>query len=57
MDINDLRSIITVLSFAVFVGICWWALSPNRAAAYAKAARVPLDDDLPSAKNNGASHE
>ena len=29
-DINTLRSIVTVVSFAVFIGIVWWAWSKRR---------------------------
>ncbi len=47
MDINDLRSVITVLLFLVFIGIVWWAYSDRRKETYAKAARIPLDDDGP----------
>jgi cytochrome c oxidase cbb3-type subunit 4 len=47
MDINDLRAIVTVLSFIAFAGICWWAFSSKRTAAFDEAARLPLDDDLP----------
>ena len=59
LDINDLRIAVTVLSFVTFVGICWWALSGRRAAAFAEAARLALDDDLPVRTNNtdGVSHE
>jgi cytochrome c oxidase cbb3-type subunit 4 len=32
MDINDLRSIITVLAFLAFMGIVWWAYSDRRKA-------------------------
>lgn len=49
MDINDLRSIFTVLAFLMFVGIVWWAYSGRRKQAYEEAARLPLDDDLPVA--------
>jgi len=45
MDINDLRSVITVLLFLVFIGIVWWAYSDRRKQAYDQAARIPLDDD------------
>ena len=27
MDINTLRSIVTVLTFAIVLGIIWWAMS------------------------------
>jgi cytochrome c oxidase cbb3-type subunit 4 len=47
MDINDLRSITTVLAFAAFLGIVWWAYSDRRKQAYEEAARLPLDDDSP----------
>lgn len=44
MDINDLRSVFTVLSLVVFIGIVWWAYSDRRKVAYDEAARLPLDD-------------
>ncbi len=53
MDINDLRSVMTVLSFGLFAGIVWWAYSAHRRASFDEAAQIPLDDDLP-VTNNGA---
>ena len=47
MDINDLRSLFTVLAFIAFIGIVWWAYSDRRKATYAEAAMLPLDDDSP----------
>ena len=47
MDINDLRSGMTVLLFALFCGIVWWAYSDRRKQDFAEAALLPLDDDLP----------
>lgn len=47
MDINDLRSGVTVLLFVLFCGIVWWAYSDRRKQDFAEAARLPLDDDLP----------
>ncbi|HMV21057.1 MAG TPA: cbb3-type cytochrome c oxidase subunit 3 [Rhodocyclaceae bacterium] len=47
MDINDLRSIMTVLMFVLFIGIVGWAFSKRRTEAYEEAARLPLDDDSP----------
>ena len=46
MDINDLRSLFTVLSMICFVGIVWWAYSSRREQAYQEAAMLPLEDDL-----------
>ena len=47
LNVNDLRSIMTVLTFMAFVGIVWWAYSGRRKTAYEEAARLPLDDDEP----------
>lgn len=46
MDINLLRSIWTVVLFAVFIGIVWWAWSGRRKMDFEAAARLPLDDDF-----------
>ena len=54
MDINDLRSLVTVLAFAAFMGIVWWAYSDRRKQTYDEAARLPLDDDLPTVPGTGA---
>jgi cytochrome c oxidase cbb3-type subunit 4 len=45
MDINTLRSIITVVAFAAFIGIVLWAYSDRTKAAFEEAARLPFDDD------------
>jgi cytochrome c oxidase cbb3-type subunit 4 len=45
MDINDLRSLFTVLVFVTFIGIVWWAYSARQASSFDEAARLPLDDD------------
>ena len=46
MDVNDLRALLTVLSFASFLGIVFWAYSGARKARFEEAARLALDDDL-----------
>ena len=45
MDINDLRSIVTVVSFATFLGIIWWAygVRSNR-QRFEEAANLPCAD-------------
>ncbi len=45
MDINDLRSITTVMMLAFFAGIVWWAYSAKTKASFEEAGRLPLDDD------------
>jgi len=47
VDINDLRSLFTVLAFVAFIGIVWWAYSDRRKQTYDAAAMLPLDDDSP----------
>lgn len=45
MDINDLRSIMTVVFFAIFVAIVVWAFSPGRKKEFDEAARLVMDND------------
>ena len=45
MDLNDMRSLVTVLAFLTFVGIVVWAWSGNRKAAFDEAASLPFGDD------------
>lgn len=48
MDINDLRSIVTVLSFAAFIGIAWWAFSRHNANRFHEASQLPFaPEDAP----------
>ena len=51
MDINDLRSLFTVLAFVCFVGIVGWAFSSRRKQSYEEAANLPLEDDPPASPN------
>ena len=48
MDVNELRILITVLSFIVFVGIVYWAYSGRQRQRFDEAANLPFaDEDLP----------
>ena len=54
MDINDLRALTTVLSFAVFIGILVWAFSKRNKQDFEEAERLSLDLDegpKPSQRN------
>jgi cytochrome c oxidase cbb3-type subunit 4 len=51
MDINDLRTILTVVAFLTFIGIVIWAYSSKRRKAFDEAARMALDDDEPTDQN------
>ena len=45
MDINDLRSIVTVVSLLTFLGIVGWAWSRRNKAGFDEAARLPFQDE------------
>lgn len=45
MDINTLRSIVTVVSLVCFIGIVLWAWSGRNRAAFEQAAQLPFDQD------------
>jgi cytochrome c oxidase cbb3-type subunit 4 len=45
MDINDLRSIVTVVSLLTFLGICAWAWSRRNSARFDEAAQLPFRDE------------
>ena len=49
MDLNDFRTLITTLSFVVFIGIVYWAYSGRQRKRFDEAANLPfVDDDLPA---------
>jgi len=46
MDINDLRSIVTVLSMLSFLGIVWWAYGvKSNKKRFEEAANLPFSDE------------
>lgn len=45
MDINDWRSVITVISFVLFVVILVWAYSRRNKASFDEAAELPFKGD------------
>ena len=54
MDINDLRSISTVLSFVMFISIVVWAYSGKRKHAFDEAAHLPIDDEQTELRNQAS---
>jgi cytochrome c oxidase cbb3-type subunit 4 len=44
-DVNTLRSAVTVVSLAIFVGICVWAWSRTNRARFEDAAGLPFDSE------------
>jgi cytochrome c oxidase cbb3-type subunit 4 len=45
MDLNLVRSVVTALSFAAFIGIVVWAYRPSRKQRFDEAANLPFADD------------
>ncbi len=54
MDINDLRSIHTVLSFLCFVGIAAWAYSGGVKRRFEEAGNLPFTEDDEPIVSEGA---
>jgi cytochrome c oxidase cbb3-type subunit 4 len=51
MDVNELRVIVTLLSFVAFAGIVGWAWSRRNAARFTEAAQLPfVDEESPRAE-------
>ncbi|MDW8468059.1 MAG: cbb3-type cytochrome c oxidase subunit 3 [Burkholderiales bacterium] len=47
MDIDTLRSLVTVAAFAAFVGVLAWAYAPARRDRFERAARLPFEGEEP----------
>ena len=45
MDLNLVRSLVTLTAFATFLGIVWWAYAPARKERFERDAQLPLDDE------------
>jgi cytochrome c oxidase cbb3-type subunit 4 len=45
MDINLIRSLMTVAALAAFLGIVWWAYDPARKSRFERDALLPFEDD------------
>jgi cytochrome c oxidase cbb3-type subunit 4 len=44
MDLNLIRSLVTVAAFLAFLGIVWWAYSPARRQRMEDAGRSVLEE-------------
>jgi len=45
MDVNLIRTLITVLCFLAFIGIVVWAYSGKQRARFEEAANLPFEDE------------
>jgi cytochrome c oxidase cbb3-type subunit 4 len=57
MDMNDLRIVVTVLSFVTFIGIFVWAWQRRNAAGFLEAAQLPFLDSVPADEQRPASKQ
>lgn len=57
MDINLLRSAVTLAALAAFLGVVWWAYGPSRKARFERDARMVLDETDTPAKAGDGAHE
>jgi cytochrome c oxidase cbb3-type subunit 4 len=53
MDINTLRTVITVAAMLAFLGIVAWAYSSRRKEDFDAAARLPFEEDEMAGSGNG----
>ena len=44
MDLNLIRSLITVAALAAFIGIVWWAYGSARRSRFERDALLPFSD-------------
>ena len=45
IDIDLLRTMVTVVSFVTFIGILWYAMKPGNAERFLTAAQLPPDEE------------
>ena len=45
MDLNLIRSLVTVAALVAFLGIVWWAYSPSRRQRLEDAGRSVLEEN------------
>lgn len=55
MDLNDARSLVTLLGFLLFLGLMAWTWWPSRRDAFDEAARLPFADEARSVANGRVS--
>ena len=54
MDVNLLRSLITLFGFLAFMGVVWWAYGPKSKHRFDDAAMAPFADDEIDARSGSA---
>ena len=60
MDLSDLRTIVTALSFVAFLGVVFWAYNGKQKKRFDEAANLPFvdaDEGLNTQPRSGDRHE
>ena len=57
MDVNDLRALVTVPSFAAFLCIVWWAYGKGGNQRFEEAANAPFAEDEGETVHPGGRHK
>jgi cytochrome c oxidase cbb3-type subunit IV len=57
MDLNDLRSLVTVILFASFLGIVVWAYARKNQQSFNDAAQLPFTGEQAGQSNIGGTNE
>ncbi|HEV8690211.1 MAG TPA: cbb3-type cytochrome c oxidase subunit 3 [Ideonella sp.] len=55
MDLNDIRSVVTLASFALFIGLVAWTWWPRQRSAHEAAARLPVQGEAQESSENGGT--
>lgn len=45
MELSEMRSVVTLVSFLTFVGIIVWAWSKRNKSSFDEAAQLPFNDE------------
>ncbi len=53
MDLNDFRSLVTVVSLLLFAGIVRWAWARRNQSRFDEAANLPFVETLPQGLDSG----
>ena len=57
LDVNFVRSVVTVALLVLFVALCAWAWSDRRRDEFAAAARLPFDESDSVTPVDAPAHE
>lgn len=54
MDLNDIRSAVTLAGLLLFIGLAGWTWWPSRRAAHDSASQVPFQGEADPVRAEGA---